>query len=1178
MQTQEIFLASSSELKEDRKEFEIFVNRKNKEWVDKGVFLKLIVWEDFLDALSPTRLQDEYNKEIRQCDLFVMLFFTKVGKYTAEEFETAFGQFQATRKPFIFTYFKDAEISTGSANRNDLTSLWAFQDKLNELGHFQTVFKNTEGLLLHFNQQLDKLVASGFIEFKPDKGDAAAVGGATYQATLAGNGAIAQGPGATAASAGGVAIGGNHTGNINTGTQTNIDTGGGAYIGGTVTTGGGKFVGRDDRSQVGGDRAVVIGGDARHVMTITGDGNQVAVLVDQVSTEDLLRGYYRALAQECRRLPLGVVDPRFVQLGDKGKVSLVEVYTDLDVVSAPRADDEAAARWGWRLARGESGERIPLLQAITEPSARRLVLVGDAGSGKTTFVNYVAYSLAEALADGTPPPLPDALHGALPVRLLLRYVAHQIPENGTRGCADLLWQALRADAAERLGEAAADRVVLALQRRLLSDGGLVLLDGLDEVPEAARRRRCLLESIQEFVAGLPADRSRILLTARPYAYADPRWHLAGFPVLALAPFDREQVERFVDRWHLAVRPALGWDRATAEARARRLSGALFQRERAYLADLAARPLLLTLMATLHSSWGQLPDDRADLYEETVKLLLSRWQEHRRIEGPDGRILEEPGLACALKLGEPTIRAALEKLAFRIHQRQGGEAERADAPADISSGEVLSVLTPLLPDDVNPKVLLNYLEQQAGLLTGRREGVYAFPHRSFQEYLAVCHLANSEPDFAARLRDLVWQDLDWWREAFLLGVGKKRQGGLGDAVNVVNTLVPEKPDDVDAPTPRHWQAAALAGEALLELRQLSQVADQPYYRAIIKRVRAWLRVLVEKGHLAPRERLTAGDVLGRLGDPRPGVGVIAGPDRAPAVPDLAWVDVLAGPFTMGSREEDQDAYDDEKPAHRLELPRFQISRYPITNAQYRPFVEAEGYHQEEWWTEAGWAWRRGGEADLSAIDDDNHKKRYAEWLAGRPAERRDRPFWWDDPQWGATTRPVVGVTWYEVAAYCRWLTARLRAAGKLAESATVRLPSEAEWEKAARGSQGRRWPWSDDWEEDCANTEEAGLSETSPVGLFPKGASSDSAYDLAGNVWEWTGSLWSRTSTRQPDYRYPYNPHDGREQEDRSALFVVRGGSWGDDRQYARGASRYWFHPDYFPRLPGVSGGGLPGEF
>ena len=443
--------------------------------------------------------------------------------------------------------------------------------------------------------------------------------------------------------------------------RTLVETGGGAFIGGNVNTGGGKVVGRDDRS-------VIIGGDARHILVITGDGNQIAVSVDQVSTDELLCGYYRALAQECRRLPLGVVDPRFAQPGAKGDVSLVDVYTDLDVVSAPRAEDEASERWGLRLARGEGGERTSLLQAITEPSARCLALVGDAGSGKTTFVNYVAYGLAEALIGGTPLPLPEALRGLLPVRLILRRAARWVPENSARGCADLLWQALRADVTERLGEAAAERLVPTLQQRLLTDGGLVLLDGLDEVPEAARRRGCLLESIQEFVAGLPADRSCVLLTARPYAYADPRWHLTGFPVLALAPFRREQVEHFVDRWHQAVRPALGWDRATADARARRLSEALFQRERAYLADLAARPLLLTLMATLNSSWGQLPDDRADLYEETVKLLLSRWQEQRQLEGPEGRVLEDSGLARVSKLDEPTIRVALEKLALQVHQR------------------------------------------------------------------------------------------------------------------------------------------------------------------------------------------------------------------------------------------------------------------------------------------------------------------------------------------------------------------------------------------------------------------------------------------------------------------------------------------------------------------------------
>lgn len=240
METKRLFLASSAELEEDRKEFEILINRKNKDWVAKGVFLELVVWEDFLDAVSQTRLQDEYNEAIRECDIFVMLFFTKVGQYTEEEFETAFGQFKATNRPFIFTYFKGAPVSLGSVDESDLLSLLAFKKKLAALGHFYTTYENTEGLLLHFSQQLDKLVANGFIEFKPEKGDA--TGGNTYNANLTGSGAIAQGPGARAVGARGVYVGGQNTGPIHTGTQ--VNTGGGAYVGGHVNAGG-DFVGRD---------------------------------------------------------------------------------------------------------------------------------------------------------------------------------------------------------------------------------------------------------------------------------------------------------------------------------------------------------------------------------------------------------------------------------------------------------------------------------------------------------------------------------------------------------------------------------------------------------------------------------------------------------------------------------------------------------------------------------------------------------------------------------------------------------------------------------------------------------------------------------------------------------------------------------------------------------------------
>lgn len=242
MTKRKLFLASSSELKEDRKEFEIFLGRKNNDWIERGVYLQLIVWEDFLDALSKTRLQDEYNKAIRDCDVFVMLFWTKVGKYTEEEFEIAVGQFKSTNKPFVFTYFKDADPGPGGAD----PSVAAFQKKLGAMGHFYTRYKNIEDLKYQFDRQLDKLAANGFVEFKFDKSEIVAPSIA-YKATVTGGGAAAQGPGATAVGKGGVIIGGSNTGSINTGTQTRIDTGGGAYVGGNVQAG--EFVGRDKIKQ-----------------------------------------------------------------------------------------------------------------------------------------------------------------------------------------------------------------------------------------------------------------------------------------------------------------------------------------------------------------------------------------------------------------------------------------------------------------------------------------------------------------------------------------------------------------------------------------------------------------------------------------------------------------------------------------------------------------------------------------------------------------------------------------------------------------------------------------------------------------------------------------------------------------------------------------------------------------
>ena len=153
-----IFLASSFELKPEREQFEIFINRENKRLHEQDVFINLEIWEDFIDAMSQTRLQDEYNKVVKQSDIFVSLFFSKVGKFTAEEFETAIGQFKKNGKPFVYTYFKDAPMNPNEINQENINSLFEFKKKLKELGHFETTFKNIDDLKYNFKMQLEKVL------------------------------------------------------------------------------------------------------------------------------------------------------------------------------------------------------------------------------------------------------------------------------------------------------------------------------------------------------------------------------------------------------------------------------------------------------------------------------------------------------------------------------------------------------------------------------------------------------------------------------------------------------------------------------------------------------------------------------------------------------------------------------------------------------------------------------------------------------------------------------------------------------------------------------------------------------------------------------------------------------------------------------------------------------------
>ncbi|MBK8432954.1 MAG: SUMF1/EgtB/PvdO family nonheme iron enzyme [Chloroflexi bacterium] len=193
--------------------------------------------------------------------------------------------------------------------------------------------------------------------------------------------------------------------------------------------------------------------------------------------------------------------------------------------------------------------------------------------------------------------------------------------------------------------------------------------------------------------------------------------------------------------------------------------------------------------------------------------------------------------------------------------------------------------------------------------------------------------------------------------------------------------------------------------------------------------------------------------------------------------------------------------------------FEIAKYPVTNAQYWYFVDDGGY-TTKWdrvWSEEGWKWR--------------DKKQW------------QQPRYWDDVRFNQPNQPVVGVSWYEAEAYASWLSE--------VTSKSYRLPTEEEWEKAARDPNGGNYPWGD-WEEGYANTREAGIDRPSAVGLFPKGVAHCGAHDMAGNVWEWTNSWY-----------------------DEDKEFAVCGGSWYDELNGSHVLNSSWSSPHDWDNYLGV---------
>ncbi len=249
------------------------------------------------------------------------------------------------------------------------------------------------------------------------------------------------------------------------------------------------------------------------------------------------------------------------------------------------------------MAAGGKQEPVPVLELL---KAQRLnVVIGDPGSGKSALVNQLTWSL---LAPGQQQALPETLQGRIPLRIILRRV--EIPAGAKQGQAVWLWDTVEKEIRETLETSQhagrhAKSVLESLQQKLMPPpGALILLDGLDEVPAADRRRTRLKQAIQALVDSLP-DHTRFIVTARPYAYTDPQWRLKDFTAFFLTPFDQEQRAQFIQGWYDAARSRFSLRDSDLKQRIPDLLDRVENQPQ--LRELAERPLLLTLISTLHAS-------------------------------------------------------------------------------------------------------------------------------------------------------------------------------------------------------------------------------------------------------------------------------------------------------------------------------------------------------------------------------------------------------------------------------------------------------------------------------------------------------------------------------------------------------------------------------------------------
>lgn len=752
-----------------------------------------------------------------------------------------------------------------------------------------------------------------------------------------------------------------------------------------------------------------------------------------------------------------------------------------------RAADSLEGELGELRALPTEAPALPVEEAVG--NFPRVVVLGDPGSGKSTLLKYLALRLAKE---------PDA---PLPILAPLNAFADALtkdPDLSLQAFLPVYFAGLSAE----LGSLA-PLLDLAIAR----GQALVLLDGLDEVQQ---HRAHLATKVERFASDVISHGGKIIVSSRIVGYREAPLNAHDWRIYTLLDFDRAAIETFAQKWCLAFERGTLGNTPEAEASAERERQGLLDALDAKpgVARLASNPLLLTILALIKRQGVNLPNRRVELYELYLKTLITSWSRARALDkrpvGPELDYLQTVAVLSPLALwlreenptaGLVTQERLIEWLAAYYQGDDWG----------LKRGEALKHATEFLTS----------VRRYSNLLLERGQGRYGFIHLTFEEALAARGIVQrGQLDLKDSL-SLIQEHLTdpAWRETILLAVG-------------VWGLVREQPRAAGEVV-RAMLSMPCAGEnacanVLLAGACLEDVGELGVGRAVAREVQEALLAACCNRALPPETQRDAGFSLGRSGW---------------VPPDLdAWVNIPAGTYLIG---------EDKHPV-QIEQP-YRMAKYPVTNAQYAAFIRADGYHQRQWWSDTGWAWRTG-EYDSQA--DEEQKK----WLARRTAEKRHEPYSWHNPRFNNPLAPVVSVCWFEAEAYANWLAANI--------NRPMRLPTETEWEAAARGPEGREYPWGNAWEPSRLNASEYWAGEedlsdykswkkwldersesasTSMVGQFPAGATPGGLQDLSGNAWEWCMDWYDQNKKER----------------------VVRGGAWLSTRRLARCAYRIRSVPDLF---------------